>query len=242
VLGPCPFAKHFASLHLFAHADARGEGKGIARAAPGFGQIARFARNFGYANRYAKLSGGGGSGRMIFYREICRVEHAGIVLSQWIQSNPFEYETLTPPVASRFSLTFTFPSGTYIAESSSLSDLPHLSKILNSDLPALVRSNPVAFARMVSSLDGQIASPLDPPTEWAKVFELYQASSDTVSAEEWAEFHAEYHAAQRAFETAFWPPSVEGDTLSWVANATGGRLIGVRLKLSEMRLEKEALY
>jgi hypothetical protein len=157
--------------------------------------------------RYAKLSGGGGSGRMIFYREICRVEHAGIVLSQWIQSNPFEYETLTPPVASRFSLTFTFPSGTYIAESSSLSDLPHLSKILNSDLPALVRSNPVAFARMVSSLDGQIASPLDPPTEWAKVFELYQASSDTVSAEEWAEFHAEYHAAQRAFETAFWPPS-----------------------------------
>jgi len=32
VLGPSPFAKHFASLHLFAHADARGEGRIEARA------------------------------------------------------------------------------------------------------------------------------------------------------------------------------------------------------------------
>ena len=54
MLGPSPFAKHFASLHLFAHADARGEGRIEARAAPGFGQIARCARNLGYAKRYAQ--------------------------------------------------------------------------------------------------------------------------------------------------------------------------------------------
>jgi hypothetical protein len=55
VLGPCPLANHSAALHLFARADARAEGKKDARTAPGFGQIARFARNFGYANRYLKL-------------------------------------------------------------------------------------------------------------------------------------------------------------------------------------------
>lgn len=175
---------------------------------------------------------------MNFYRELSRIEHQGLVLCYSTQSNPFEYELLAGSTRTHFSLLFSLPSGSYLADFSSLTELSRLALDLDFEIVAFAASNPMAFARMASSLDQEIGSPLDPPSEWDKVLALYQASPADVTAEEWDL----YHAAQRAFKTSYWPPSVDEDTLSWVATKVGGGLIGVRLKLSTMRVDKETLH
>jgi hypothetical protein len=52
VLGHSFLSQTFRCAPFIARADAREEGGMDARTAPELGQIARSARNFGYANRY----------------------------------------------------------------------------------------------------------------------------------------------------------------------------------------------
>ncbi|MBL8018679.1 MAG: hypothetical protein JNM27_03360 [Leptospirales bacterium] len=174
---------------------------------------------------------------MIFHREISRIEQDGIRLAYSVQSNPFEYELHTPPVPTRFTLAFPLPVGLHVTEFTSLTELPELAKLLSIDLTALARVNPGEFARMASSMDDSLIAPLAPPEEWVTVLEYYQASPGDVSPEEWEQ----YHAAQRAFETEYWPPRVHQGLLSWVSTQLRGNLLGVRLDLSSMRLEKVEL-